>query len=164
MTSSPDEPAGAGPTRRRSGLHAPLHAVVVGLGLASGPVAAQPIPAIIARPDSLAVAPDVPSVLPVLHNDTFPNVFALTFFGLTKPSHGNVFVQLGSLVYQPAPGYAGTDTFRYCIQAPSVGNSCAIVSLLVPGPSVPVPAASPLALAGLSGVLGWLGMRGRRRR
>jgi hypothetical protein len=158
-----DDPMRA-PKRRRAGLHAPVHAVVVGLGLAAGPVAAQPLPPVIARPDSYTIKPDLPAVLPVLGNDTFPNAAPLAFFGLTKPLHGNVVAQAGMLVYTPAAGFTGTDTFRYCIDVRFVGNSCATVSMLVPAPEVPVPAMAPFALAGLSGVLGWLGARARRRR
>jgi hypothetical protein len=162
MSPTFDDPPSNAPKRRRARLHVPLPAVVVGLGLASGPAAAAPLP-VIARPDSYTLRPDQSSVLTVLHNDTFPNGSPVVFQSLTKPEHGNVFVQQGTLVYTPFAGFTGSDAFRYCIGAPGVGNSCAVVSLLVLEPPVPVPALATLALAGLSGVLGFLGVRGRRR-
>jgi hypothetical protein len=69
------------------------------------------------------------------------------------------------LEYTPPPGFVGTDSFQYCIgsfAAPGT-QTCATVFIEVVPPPAPVPALGGFALAGLSGVLGWLGLRLRRR-
>jgi Bacterial Ig domain len=156
-----DDPAAA-PKRRRMGLHVPLPAVLVGLGLVSGPASAQ-IP-VVARPDNYSVLPDTPTVLNVLGNDTLNNAAPTVFDGSpSHPLHGNVVAQLSVFVYTPEPGYRGPDFFKYCIRSVApLSNSCTTVSLFV-APVPTVPALSGGALAGLSGVLGWLAMRLRRR-
>lgn len=73
------------------------------------------------------------------------------------------------LDYVPAPGFTGVDHFQYCIDdvtRPGT-QTCATVYVnvlpnLFSAPS-PVPATGGLALAGLSGILGWLAFRLRRR-
>lgn len=157
----PSETSGV-PRHRRATLHVPLPAVLVGLGLVSGPVAAQPI-TVITRPDGYSIPLGTPTLLPVLANDTISNVIPFQFFGITK-TVGNLVAQQAGLFYTPRPGFTGDDSFAYCVRVGSFANSCTTVSLLVLGPTVPVPALSTAALAGLSGVLGWLGVRGRRRR
>lgn len=160
--STPPADTSGVPRRRRANLHVPLPAVLVGLGLVSGPVAAQPI-TVIARPDGYAIPLGTPTLLPVLANDTISNVVPFQFFGITK-TVGNLVAQQAGLFYTPRPGFTGDDSFTYCVRVGSFANSCATVSLLVLGPTAAVPALSAAALAGLSGVLGWLGARGRRRR
>ena len=147
---------------RRRGLTIPLPAVVVGLGLASAPSAAQ-VP-VVARDDFYTVPMGVQSLLPVMGNDTLNNAFATTFLSFTVPKPGNVVAQQFDLLFTPPPGFDGLLTFQYCIRSfVPLSNSCATVSLLVAAPATPVPALGGVALAGLSGVLGWLGMRLRRR-
>lgn len=154
-TSPPDRAAPVAKPRRK-GLTAPLPAVVVGLGLASGPAMAQPYAV---RPDTFTIPADVAAFLPVIANDTLPNAFVTLITSLPPPV-GNAFAQVGGYLYTPPNGFTGPTQFTYCV--PQVGL-CANVTVLVVGPEVPVPAVSPLALAGLSGVLGWLGLRLRRR-
>jgi len=153
-----DAPA---PKPRRRGLIAPLPAVVVGLGLASGQAVAQPVQA---RPDTFSTPSDTQVFLPVLANDTFPNASPFVFPVAPPIPGGNVFAAIGGLQFLPPPGFTGTVRFRYCIQGGSPPLGCANVTLLVVGPDIPVPTMSGAALAGLSGVLGWLGLRLRRRR
>ena len=159
-TPHPHDEATPAPKPRRKGLIAPLPAVVVGLGLASGPAIAQPVQA---RNDTFWIPSDTQTFLPVLGNDTFPNASPFVF-PVTQPvPGGNVFAAIGGLQFAPPPGFTGPISFRYCIQGGSPPLACANVSLLVIGPDIPVPALSGAALAGLSGVLGWLGLRLRRR-
>lgn len=151
--------------RRRKGLNVPLPAVVVGLGLASSPAVAQ-IP-VVARDDAYLIPPDALAVLPVRSNDTVNNV-AATFFTLPviPPKGHNVVVQGFDLLYRPPNGFRGAASFDYCLQSVSpVSNSCATVILEVgePTAATPVPALGGAALLGLSGALGWLGVRLRRR-
>lgn len=72
--------------------------------------------------------------------------------------------------YVPNPGFTGLDRFQYCIDDfYQVGTqTCATVYInvlpaIVTAPALPVPAMNGYALAGLSGVLGWLAFRLRRR-
>ena len=167
---SPPQPSetAAAPKRRRKGLHVPLPAVVVGLGLASGAAVGQ-VPQVIARDDAYSVPAFTAVTLPVMANDTV-NVFAFTYiYAFSPPAHGfaNVLAGMQALVYQGHPGFRGVDSFDYCIVAQGGGpqTNCATVTLSVGLTEVAqVPALGGLALAALSGALGWLGMRGRRRR
>ena len=156
------------PRRRRKGLHVPLPAVVVGLGLASGSAVGQ-VPQVIARNDFYAVPSFTLTTLPVMANDTV-NAAAFTFiYAFTPPANGfaNVLAGMQTMIYQGNPGFQGVDTFNYCIVAQGGGiqTNCATVTMNVGlNDATPVPALGGLALAALSGALGWLGMRGRRRR
>ncbi len=73
------------------------------------------------------------------------------------------------LDYVPSPGFTGVDHFQYCIDdftRPGTQTCATVYVNVLPNfhsaPS-PVPATGGLALAGLSGVLGWLAFRLRRR-
>ena len=148
------------PRPRRRGLTSPLPAVVVGLGLASTPAAGQV--QVVARPDFYTVAAGTQALLPVLANDTLDNALPTTFYGVSGPGIVNVLPFVGIVFMAPA-AYSGTLSLNYCIRSHSFNNSCTTVQLLVAEPAAPVPALGGVALAGLSGVLGWLGMRLRRR-
>jgi hypothetical protein len=154
------ESAAAPPGPRRKGLIVPLPAVVVGLGLASGPAVAQSFHA---RPDTYTIPADAAAFLPVLANDTSPNAFPLVFLSRLPSPGGKAVPQAGGFQFAPPPGFTGTVDFAYCIQGGSPPSACANVFVIVQGPDVSVPALSGAALAGLSGVLGWLGLRLRRR-
>lgn len=73
--------------------------------------------------------------------------------------------------YVPNPGFTGLDRFQYCIDdffQPGT-QTCATVYInvlpaIVSAPATPVPTMNGYALAGLSGALGWLALRLRRRR
>lgn len=150
----------AGP-RVRSRLHSPIPAVLVGLGLISASPGAS---AAVAVNDHYRTAADTPLAgLTVLANDQFANVVPriATLFGADfgSVSFGDAF--LTTVDYAPPQGFGGVDRFRYCI-SDRLGNACAEVFIQVGDPR-PVPALGGLALAGLAGVLGSLGMRLRRR-
>jgi hypothetical protein len=159
---APDGPDGP-LKRRRTGLTVPLPAVLVGLGLATGPAVAQ-AQVDVALGDFFHVPSDVASFLPVTANDTFVgNTFV--FCGpAPNPLHGNVSAKGSQLVYVPDAGFVGTDTFQYCARSGPLCNACATVTLAVGEVPSAVPALSSVAIAGLSGALGWLGLRARRRR
>jgi hypothetical protein len=146
------------PKPRRSGLIAPLPAVVVGLGLASGPAVAQ---SYVARPDAFTIPADATTFLPVIANDTYPNALPQAIVFNPPFPGGNAVGQPGGFLFTPPPGFDGQIRFSYCIQGAPF--ACANVVVEVHAPGVPIPAVSGAALAGLSGVLGWLGLRLRRR-
>ena len=161
VTNDPDGPPSR---RRRAGVLVPMPAVIVGLGLASVPALAQPLPPPIARDDFFFVPPNTSSELNVIGNDTlFGNVFS--FCGIAPdPAHGNVSAKGSALLYVPFAGFEGVDQFQYCVANGPGCNACATVSLFVGDAAPAVPALSAVALAGLSSALGWLGLRARRRR
>jgi hypothetical protein len=89
--------------------------------------------------------------------------------GLNFPPAPPVNAQSYMLDYVPNPGFVGLDSFQYCVD--SFGRpgtqTCATVYVnvlpsIVSAPA-PVPAMGGYALMGLSGVLGWLALRLRRR-
>jgi hypothetical protein len=53
----------------------------------------------------------------------------------TPPAHGTVALVDGALVYTPAPGFVGTDTFTYQVCASDVSPACAsaVVTVVVSG-------------------------------
>jgi cyclophilin family peptidyl-prolyl cis-trans isomerase len=82
----------------------------------------------------------------------FDQMFSLTL--VSQPSHGTIsqFNGLfGTLVYTPDPGFTGTDSFQYAVQAwgtgmrlPQLATSLpATVSIVVPAPSLPPPPLYP---------------------
>jgi hypothetical protein len=155
----PEHETAATPQKpRRRGLIAPLPAVVVGLGLASGASAA---PSFVARPDTYTIPADATAFLPVIANDTYPNALPQPIVFNAPFPGGNAVGQPGGFLFTPPSGFAGQIRFSYCIQGAPF--ACANVVVEVHGPEVAVPALSGAALAGLSGVLGWLGLRLRRR-
>jgi len=143
----------------------------------------------IASDDAFTTQQDRPlRNLRVLANDTF-NPFSLGISHLlSEQAAGNVSVSPDSqggygtwqplvspsppintnawmLDYTPPPGFAGTDSFQYCIGsfAGPGTQTCATVFVEVLAAPAAVPGLGGFALAGLSGVLGWLGTRLRRR-
>ncbi len=82
-----------------------------------------------ARADTYTVMSNAPAELDVLANDTDPNGDTLTITIDTPPSHGTAQVVSGKIVYRPANGWHGTDTFHYTISDGHGGTSGASVSV-----------------------------------
>jgi LPXTG-motif cell wall-anchored protein len=63
----------------------------------------------------------------------------------TPPANGTVALAGGALVYTPAPGFVGTDTFTYRICADDVSPACdtAKVTVVVTGDGPPVDPGDP---------------------
>ena len=143
----------------------------------------------VASDDAFTTRQDTPlRNLRVLANDTFNPLSLAISRLLSEQAAGDVVVSpdsgggLGTfqpvsfppapvnanawmLDYTPPPGFVGTDSFQYCIGSLSASGTqtCATVFVEVLPAATPVPALGGFALAGLSGVLGWLGTRLRRR-
>ncbi|HEY8244897.1 MAG: Ig-like domain-containing protein [Vicinamibacteria bacterium] len=156
-------------------------------------VSVQNTAAVVASDDFYATAHNTPlRNLQVLANDSYFNPFNLEISHLLKEqAAGNASVSPDSaggygtwqptiivpagpanaqswmLDYTPPPGFAGTDSFQYCIGGFFTPGSqtCATVYVNVSAyvHPEPIPALGGFGLAGLSGVLGWLAMRLRRR-
>jgi hypothetical protein len=70
----------------------------------------------IARPDSIATDSATPVTIQVLDNDSDPNGDPISVSATTVPAHGTVVRKSdGTLVYTPAAGFVGIDTFTYTI-------------------------------------------------
>ncbi|WP_037938257.1 Ig-like domain-containing protein, partial [Streptosporangium roseum] len=65
--------------------------------------------------------------VPVLANDT---ATAPAISGLTQPGNGTATISGGAVVYTPAAGFIGTDTFTYTITT-ACGSSTATVTVTV---------------------------------
>ncbi|MFI5932569.1 beta strand repeat-containing protein [Actinoplanes sp. NPDC051494] len=84
-----------------------------------------------AQPDAAVTPTSTPVTIAVLTNDTDPNGDLLSVIGTTAPGHGTVTVSGGSLLYTPALGFAGTDTFTYTIEDPGHLTGTAVVTVTV---------------------------------
>lgn len=72
--------------------------------------------------------------VPVLANDTATSP---AISGVTTPRHGTATISGGSVIYTPAPGIAGTDSFTYTITT-SCGTSTATVTVTITCAYAPV--------------------------
>ncbi|MGI5226580.1 Ig-like domain-containing protein [Actinoallomurus sp. CA-142502] len=72
--------------------------------------------------------------VPVLANDT---ANAPTISSVTKPAAGTATISGGNVVYTPAPGFVGTDTFDYTIDT-ACGSSTAKVTVDVTCTDTPI--------------------------
>ena len=111
----------------------------------------------VAEADLVLVEGDGPVTFDVLANDRDPDGDALRITGFTLPKHGQLVLEAGVLpgsggvfTYTPGPGFAGHDSFTYCIRDirepgdGQVGTAEAQVTLLRPV-VVPPPNSPPLA-------------------
>lgn len=85
-----------------------------------------------AAPDLAATTVDRPVAIPVLANDVEPDGDALSVISVTQGASGSVAVQDdGTLLYSPAPGFIGTDRFRYTVSDGHGGTAEAEVTVHV---------------------------------
>jgi hypothetical protein len=75
-----------------------------------------------------------PVSVPVLANDT---ATAPTITKVTAPARGTATISGNNIVYTPAPGFVGTDTFTYTI-ATACGTATAKVTVTVPCTDTPI--------------------------
>lgn len=103
------------------------------------------------------------TTLNVLANDTDPDGNPLTLISIGERTNGGtVTINAGALLYTPAPGFVGTETFNYTIQDSAGLPATALVTVTVtsnPAPTVPDPkptAPDPKKGSGSFGWLDWL--------
>ncbi|MEU8658205.1 Ig-like domain-containing protein [Actinoplanes philippinensis] len=73
--------------------------------------------------DTASTGPSAPVDIPVLINDSDPELQALEIVGTGMPAHGFTTLPApGAIRYAPRPGFAGTDVFRYKVRDP-IGNT-----------------------------------------
>lgn len=69
----------------------------------------------VAVDDAATTPEDTPVTIPVLGNDSDPDTEVLTITGVTQGANGTVAIAGGQVVYTPAQGFSGQDTFTYTI-------------------------------------------------
>ena len=84
--------------------------------------------------DGAVTAFQTPVTIAVLSNDTDLDADTLSITSVTQPMHGTAVISGTSVVYTPALGYIGNDSFSYTISDGKGGTSTAMVMILVDGP------------------------------
>ncbi|MBP8251085.1 MAG: tandem-95 repeat protein [Herpetosiphon sp.] len=84
--------------------------------------------------DGAVTAFQTPVTIAVLSNDTDLDADTLSITSVTQPMHGTAVISGTSVVYTPALGYIGNDSFSYTISDGRGGTSTAMVMILVDGP------------------------------
>ncbi|QBB70491.1 IPTL-CTERM sorting domain-containing protein [Pseudolysobacter antarcticus] len=143
---------------RNKGLHIPVPAVLVSLGMLSSSAYAAPIQDVYSTPVNTSL-----SGVNIFASDAANNP---QVFSCTNPSNGSAQVAPhGDLFYTPNTAFQGVDTFS-CTGSDNLGNVSASVSVYV-GIPIPSPASlptvSPAALGGLAAMMAYIGMRRRRK-
>jgi hypothetical protein len=114
-------------------------------------VAAQPNRPPVARDDTATTAFATPVTIDVLANDSDPDGDPLTIQSVTTPTLGTATISGNAIVYTPAAGVVGTDTFRYTINDGRGGIASASVTVTIApppnGPPVAVDDAATTAFA-----------------
>ncbi len=89
----------------------------------------------VANDDSVTVLRDHAIEIYVLNNDSDPDGDALSEDSVTDPPHGEIPLIYpggsGGIVYQPDPGFVGTDTFDYTVTDGRGGTDTATVTVYV---------------------------------
>ena len=97
----------------------------------------------VAVADSASCFRDGKVTISVLSNDSDPDggPFSLSVIGVSAPARGTASVLGGQVVYQPAPGFSGTDSFNYTV---SDGMKTATASVAVNIASTTDPVSYPV--------------------
>ncbi|WP_203681025.1 Ig-like domain-containing protein, partial [Actinoplanes siamensis] len=85
-----------------------------------------------ARPDTASTPADTVVTVDLTGNDDDPNGDPVTLVAWTAAAYGTVTAgPAGSVVYTPAPGFTGADTFAYTVADPHGGTDTAVVTVVV---------------------------------
>lgn len=101
----------------------------------------------IAVDDSATTPQDSAVLIPVLANDSDADGDLLTIIATSAPTFGSITVDGVSVLYAPAPGYSGLDSFTYTISDGVGEQASATVNLTVAttATATPTPTATPAA-------------------
>ncbi|MEE9310525.1 MAG: Ig-like domain-containing protein [Cocleimonas sp.] len=86
----------------------------------------------VAEPDDIATMIDTPVSIDVLSNDTGSG---LNIIEVDVPDNGTAVISGGQIVYTPAPGFTGTDSFWYDIEDSKGYGTSALIVVYVEDPS-----------------------------
>ncbi len=84
----------------------------------------------IAVGDSVTTTFETAVTIAVLENDNDPEGDPLTLTSVEEPAHGTVTINGENLVYTPADGYTGSDSFSYTVDATG-GTATAVVTITI---------------------------------
>ncbi|AKS41471.1 Ig-like domain-containing protein [Wenzhouxiangella marina] len=116
-------------------------------------VVIEPNAAPAAEDDSAVTQTGQAVSIDVLANDSDPDGDALTITGFGQPANGTVSLDGERLVYQPAEGFSGSDSFSYTVGDGRGGEATAQVTVQVNDPAANrPPVANPDAASGPGGV------------
>jgi hypothetical protein len=94
--------------------------------------------------DNVGTTPGTAVTINVLANDSDPNGDTLLISIDSQPQYGTAVVQNGQIVYTPAAGYTGTDSFTYIVSDGKGGTAKATVRITISASGQP--SANPLYL------------------
>jgi subtilisin len=103
-------------------------------GGGGGPPPNQPP---VATDDTATTAQDTPVLVNVLANDADPDGDALALDAVSQPGHGSAAIDGGQVLYTPAAGYVGADSFDYTVSDGNGGTDTGTVNVTVNAPSGP---------------------------
>lgn len=98
--------------------------------------------------DSMGTTPGTAVTINVLGNDSDPNGDTLSISIDSQPAHGTAVVQNGQIVYTPAAGYVGGDSFTYIVSDGKGGTATATVTVNISADGKPVTNAVYLPVIG----------------
>jgi large repetitive protein len=85
----------------------------------------------IARDDAAATDEDTPVAIDVLANDSDPNGDVLRIQSVTQPAHGSVVKDGTTVVYTPASGFHGIDSFTYTVSDGNGARATATATIAI---------------------------------
>ncbi len=91
----------------------------------------DPIPVVKANADVYAAELNKPATLAVMSNDSVTPYGVLKLVSATTPAHGTVAISGDNLVYTPAAGFVGKDTFSYTVKDTVLGVASATAQVTV---------------------------------
>jgi hypothetical protein len=95
-----------------------------------------------ANNDTASSTTGTPVSIAVLANDSDPYGYPLTITAVTQGAHGTATISGTSVIYTPAAGFVGTDSFTYTITDGQSGSATATVTVNVMAGNLP-----PVAVA-----------------
>ncbi|MGN6519844.1 MAG: Ig-like domain-containing protein [Dokdonella sp.] len=87
----------------------------------------------VAQADAATTTVGVPVSLDVVANDSDADGDALAVIGVTAPAHGSAAASGNTILYTPAAGFSGVDTFAYTLSDGRGGHASANVTVTIGG-------------------------------
>lgn len=88
----------------------------------------------LARDDTATVSSGASVSIDVLANDNDPEGGTLSLASVTAPASGTAVISGNQIIYTPAAGFSGADTFRYSVNDGQGGTASALVTVSVNTP------------------------------